>query len=86
MTDVLRHMVRKLKQHYFPKTSKNRDHTSSFDKYALVVRRIISSKGLLAGIEVDIRSTHLSQALLDIFDGVPGLKLTASPPTVSRPK
>lgn len=79
------HNIRKLKQYYFPKTSKEKNHTKSFNKYALVVRRIISSKGLLAGVEVDIRSTYLSQALLEIFDGVPGLKLTATPPSVFSP-
>jgi predicted transglutaminase-like protease len=73
---------RKDRQWHFVKTAKIKTKQDKFKKYTLVVRRVISSKGHVAEIEVDIKSQKLTELLLKIFEGVEGLKLTSSPPTV----
>lgn len=40
---------------------------------------------MLASTEVDIRSIWLKDILLEIFDGVEGLSLNKTPPTVRKP-
>jgi hypothetical protein len=66
------------------KTAKPKANGDRFRKYTLVVRRVISSKGLLAKVEVDIKSVKLADLLLEIFKGVEGLDLTKNPPQVPR--
>jgi hypothetical protein len=56
-----------------------------FNKTALVVRRIISTKGIVASIEVDIKSSLLNDVLLDINEDVEGLSLNKTPPMVRSP-
>jgi hypothetical protein len=49
----------------------------------LKVRRIICEKGFPTGIEIDIKSQLLRDALADIFEGVEGLQLNESPPIIT---
>jgi hypothetical protein len=49
----------------------------------MVVRRIISVKGLVADTEIDIKSPHLERLLKAMFEAIPDLKLNESPPIVS---
>jgi hypothetical protein len=74
---------RKDRQVHFVKTAKTNPRPDRFGKTALVVRRIISSKGMVAETEIDIKSPHLDILLKEIFEGVPDLKLNESPPIVS---
>lgn len=68
---------------HFVKTAKLTPKPDRFGKTALVVRRIISAKGMVAGTEIDIKSPHLDRLFKEIFKGVPDLKLNESPPIVS---
>jgi hypothetical protein len=74
---------RKERQPHFVPTSKNKVRGHRFNKYPIVVRRVITLKGVLDRTEVDIRSPKLGDILIEILDGVPGLGLTKDPPTVS---
>jgi hypothetical protein len=74
---------RKDRQVHFVKTAKATSRPDRFGKTALVVRRIISSKGMVAEVEVDIKSPHLERVLKEMFKEVPGLKLNDSPPIAS---
>lgn len=74
---------RKDRQVHFVKTAKATAKPDRFGKTALVVRRIISKQGMLAGTEVDIKSNILRDLLLEIFAGVDGLELNKTPPVVS---
>ncbi|KAH8724359.1 P-loop containing nucleoside triphosphate hydrolase protein [Phaeosphaeriaceae sp. PMI808] len=74
---------RKDRQVHFVKTAKTAPKPDRFGKTALVVRRIISQKGMVSHTEIDIKSPHLEGILKEIYDGVPGLKLNKSPPTAS---
>jgi hypothetical protein len=74
---------RKDRQVHFVKTAKITPRPDRFGKTALVVRRIITSKGMVADTEIDIKSPHLDRLLKEIFEGVPDLKLNESPPIVS---
>jgi hypothetical protein len=67
------------------KTAKSSLSQAKYDrmsKTAIVVRRIISKQGMVASIELDIRSAPLKDVLLEIFKGVEGLQLNKSPPMV----
>lgn len=75
---------RKDRQVHFVKTAKTRSKPDRFGKTALVVRRIISSKGAAVDTEVDIKSSHLEDILKKFFAGVPGTKLSKVPPIASR--
>lgn len=78
---------RKDRQVHFVKTAKSSLKSAQYDRFnktVLVVRRIISKQGMVAGIEVDIRSAALKELLLEIFEGVEGLKLNKSPPMVCK--
>lgn len=66
------------------KTAKTKPNPDRMGKTALVVRRIISNKGLVAYTEVDIKSGPLSTLLQEIFEGVEGLTLNKTPPMVAR--
>jgi hypothetical protein len=77
---------RKDRQVHFVKTAKTTPRPDRFGKTALVVRRVISSKGMVADTEVDIKSPHLDRLLNEIFEDVPNLKLNESPPIVSLNK
>lgn len=68
---------------HFVRTAKLTPKPDRFGKTALVVRRLISSKGMVAGTEIDIKSPHLERLFKKIFRGVPDLKLNESPPIVS---
>ena len=48
----------------------------------LLVRRRIDDKGRYFDTQVDIKSPVLAQALIEINEGVEGLKLKRSPPEV----
>ena len=74
---------RKDRQVHFVKTAKATVKPDRLGKTALVVRRIISMKGMLAETEVDIKSSLLRDLFLEIFAGVDGLKLNKTPPVVS---
>lgn len=75
-------MARKDRQTHFVKTAKSAK-SNRFRKTALVVRRIISSKGMVAGIIVDIKSDYLKEIFLEIFKDVEDLDLNREPPGVS---
>ncbi|RSM14401.1 hypothetical protein CDV31_005417 [Fusarium ambrosium] len=51
---------------------------AKFEKYTLVLRRVISAKGLLNKIEIDIKSVKLAAVIRDIFDNVETLMLGRS--------
>lgn len=49
----------------------------------LKVRRIICDKGFPTGVEIDIKSELLKDALSEIYEGFEGLNLNESPPNIS---
>ncbi|KUJ10193.1 P-loop containing nucleoside triphosphate hydrolase protein [Mollisia scopiformis] len=71
---------KKTRQIHFVPTKKPEKTEHKFNKTVLVIRRIISSKGLVAAIEVDIKSPALKEVLDEIFEGVEGLRLNKTPP------
>ncbi|KAI1425071.1 P-loop containing nucleoside triphosphate hydrolase protein [Xylaria sp. FL1777] len=71
------------RQWNYKRTAKVRSKDDRFQKYAIVVRRVISIKGLLVKTDIDIKSKKLANVLLDILEGVEGLELHESPPKVS---
>ncbi|KAI9683792.1 MAG: hypothetical protein M1822_005982 [Bathelium mastoideum] len=74
---------RKDRQTHFVKTAKSGLSSAKndrFNKTTLVIRRIISSKGMVAATEVDIKAPPLADLLRQIFHGLDGLKLNKSPP------
>ncbi|KAF2455506.1 hypothetical protein BDY21DRAFT_66848 [Lineolata rhizophorae] len=73
---------RKDRQTHFVKTAKslNKAKQNRFNKTTLVVRRIITSKGMVGGIEVDIKSPGLKEVMANIYEGVEGLHLNKTPP------
>jgi hypothetical protein len=78
---------KKKRQTYFvPTPSSNVEHEKpgQSSHVVLKVRRIICDKGFPSGIEIDIKSALLKDALSDIFEGVEGLQLNETPPVVSR--
>ncbi|KAF2731968.1 AAA family ATPase [Polyplosphaeria fusca] len=74
---------RKDRQVHFVKTAKARSKPDRFGKTALVVRRIISGKGVVVDTEVDIKSSHLEEILRNLYAGVSGTKLNKTPPIAS---
>ena len=74
---------RKDRQVHFVKTAKATPKPDRHGKTALVVRRIISKQGMLARIEVDIKSKLLGDLFLEIFADVEDLELNKTPPVVS---
>ncbi|KAF1845136.1 AAA family ATPase [Cucurbitaria berberidis CBS 394.84] len=74
---------RKDRQVHFVKTAKLTPQPDRFGKTALVVRRIISAKGMVTDCEIDIKSSHLDRLFKEIFKGVPDLQLNESPPIAS---
>jgi hypothetical protein len=76
---------RKDRQVHFVKTAKTKSKPDRFGKTALVVRRIISSKGMVADTEIDVKSEHLARLLKEKYDGITGFKLNKSPPVVRKP-
>ncbi|RTE82928.1 hypothetical protein BHE90_002495 [Fusarium euwallaceae] len=62
---------RKTRQKHYAKTKKQDLKTrAKFEKYTLVSRRVISAKGLLNKIEIDIKSVKLAAVIRDIFDNI----------------
>lgn len=76
---------RKDRQMHFVKMKKPGKTSEKFSKTVLFVRRIISSKGMVVGVEVDIKSSALKALLDEIFVGVEGLRLNKTPPVVRPP-
>lgn len=76
---------RKDRQVHFVETKKPAKVKDKLNKTVLVVRRIISSKGQVAGTEIDIKSPTLKDILAEIFVDVEGLKLNKTPPVVCLP-
>ncbi|KAK1585439.1 AAA family ATPase [Colletotrichum navitas] len=74
---------RKDRQWRYVKTAKVRTEESKFSKYSIVVRRIISSKGLVADERVDIKSPRLAELLRVLLEGLGDLELSKSPPELS---
>jgi hypothetical protein len=77
---------RKDRQVHFVKMKKPGKPNEKFNKTVLFVRRIISNKGMVAGVEVDIKSPALKAILDEIFAGVDGLRLNKTPPVVCWPR
>lgn len=73
---------RKDRQVHFVKTTKAAPKPDRHGKTALVVRRIISKQGMLAGTEIDIKSKLLGKLFLEIFADVEDLELNKTPPVV----
>ena len=73
---------RKDRQVHFVTTTKAKPKPDRHGKTALVVRRIISKQGMLASIEIDIRSKLLGDLMTDIFADVEGFELNKTPPVV----
>lgn len=80
-------IVRKDRQIHFVKTPKTNMQAKyeRFSKTALVVRRIISKQGMVASIEIDVKSALLKEVLLDIYKDTEGMKLHKTPPIVRPP-
>jgi hypothetical protein len=77
---------KKKRQTYFvptPKSTVEVEKPGQVSHVVLKVRRIICDKGFPTGIEIDIKSTLLKDALADIFDGIEGLQLNETPPIIS---
>ncbi|KAK2013703.1 P-loop containing nucleoside triphosphate hydrolase protein [Colletotrichum eremochloae] len=72
---------RKDRQWRYVKTAKVR--TEKFSKYSIVVRRVISSKGLVAYERVDIKSPKLAELVRGLLEGLGNLELSKSPPELS---
>ncbi|KAG8530800.1 uncharacterized protein KY384_004157 [Bacidia gigantensis] len=68
------------RQTHFVKTAKAKVKPSKFGKTALVVRRIISKQGMVAGTEIDIKSDHLTSIFRELFADIEGLRLNKTPP------
>ena len=80
-------LFRKDRQIHYVKTAKSSLNQAKYDRFnktVLVVRRIISKQGMVAGTEVDVKSTQLRDVLLEIFEGVEGLQLNKTPPMVCQ--
>lgn len=77
------HICRKDRQWRYVKTAKVRTEETKFRKYSIVVRRIISSKGLVAEERVDIKSPKLADLLRELLKGLGELELSKSPPEAS---
>ena len=73
---------RKDRQVHFVKTAKAAPKPDRYGKTALVVRRIISKQGMLAQIEIDIKSKLLGDLFSEIFADVEDLDLNKTPPVV----
>ncbi|CAG8959829.1 hypothetical protein HYFRA_00001737 [Hymenoscyphus fraxineus] len=69
------------RQVHFVPTARARTKPDRSGNTALIVRRIISKQGMVADTEIDVKSSVLKDALLEIFEGVEGLGLNKSPPT-----
>jgi hypothetical protein len=76
--------IRKDRQTRFVKTLKPDKSLQKVARYAVVVRRIITMKGQVSEIMVDIKSDKLADVLRDIFRDVEGLNLSGNDPTVSE--
>lgn len=77
---------KKKRQTYFvptPKSTVENDKPGQTSHVVLKVRRIICDKGFPTGIEIDIKSELLKDALSEIFEGIEGLKLNESPPNIT---
>jgi len=71
---------------HFVKMKKPGKPSEKFNKTVLFIRRIISNKGIVASVEVDIKSEALKVILDEIFEGVDGLRLNKTPPVVCLPR
>ncbi|KAI1438506.1 P-loop containing nucleoside triphosphate hydrolase protein [Xylaria sp. CBS 124048] len=71
------------RQWHYKRTTKPQLHAERFSKYTLVIRRLLSVKGIVRDTEVDIKSAKLANVLLDILQNVEGLQLRKSPPLIS---
>ena len=79
---------RKDRQIHFVKTASaamSKAKEDRLNKADLVVRRIITKKGMVAFSEVDIKSNPLRDVLLEINRGVEGIELNKKPP-MARPE
>jgi hypothetical protein len=76
---------RKDRKEYLYKTRKTWVKKDRSDKWCLVVRRVINNLGMVDKTQIEIRSQRLAEVMAEIFEGVRGLNLSASPPTVSSP-
>jgi hypothetical protein len=77
---------KKKRQTYFvptPKSTVEVEKPGQTSHVVLKVRRLICDKGFPTGIEIDIKSTLLKDALADIFEGIEGLQLNETPPIIS---
>jgi hypothetical protein len=77
---------KKKRQTYFvptPKSTVEVEKPGQTSHVILKVRRLICDKGFPTGIEIDIKSTLLKDALADIFEGIEGLQLNETPPIIS---
>ncbi|KAL2794820.1 P-loop containing nucleoside triphosphate hydrolase protein [Aspergillus keveii] len=74
---------RKDRQIHFVKTAKAHSKPDRFSKTALVVRRVISQKGMVSHTEIDIRSPLLQEVFQGLYKGVDGLELNKSPPVAT---
>ena len=81
--EVDRVYSRKDRQFHYSRTAKVKLKRDTFRKYALVVCRDITLKGVVANIKIEVRSDKLAQLLMKILEGVPNLELTKNPPLVS---
>ncbi|KAI9702287.1 MAG: hypothetical protein M1820_006219 [Bogoriella megaspora] len=73
---------RKDRQTHYVKTAKpglSSAKNERLNRTTLVVRRIISSKGMVSGTEVDIKAPLLAEFMKQTFRDVDGLKLNKSP-------
>jgi hypothetical protein len=77
---------KKKRQTYFvptPTSNAEVERSGQVSHLVLKVRRIICDKGFPTGIEIDIKSTLLKDALAKIFEGIEGLQLNETPPIIS---
>ncbi|KAK2029178.1 P-loop containing nucleoside triphosphate hydrolase protein [Colletotrichum zoysiae] len=74
---------RKDRQWRYVKTAKVTTEAAKFSKYSIVVRRVISSKGLVADKRVDVKSPKLAELLRELLKGLGDLELSKSPPELS---
>lgn len=64
------------------KTSKEKPRKNRLTKHAIILGRVISSKGHHVDTIVEIKSVALRDVLLEINDGVEGIELSLTEPKV----
>jgi hypothetical protein len=71
---------------HFVKTTKSDKKNERFNRFTLVVRRIIGGDGTVSSTEVDIKSPRLVELLRGILKDTKCPGLNRNPPNVSAPK